>query len=108
MVQGNDWKSFFQKVENKPALIDLFSKYIVCKCFPEVIKIPIICTNDRNSFQVAQQSDQLLFTYNREEADTRVVLHACLKDANCVVVLKDTDVFVLMVFAFAFKNIKRS
>ena len=38
-----------------------------------------------------------------------VVLHPCFKDTkNCVVVSKDTSVFVLMVFAFAFKHIKRS
>ena len=30
-----------------------------------------------------------------------MVFNACLKDANCVVVSKDTDVFVLMVFVFA-------
>ena len=108
MLQGNDLKSLFQSIENKQALIDLFSKYLVRKCFPEVIKIPIIFTNDRNTFQVAEQSDQLLFTRNHEEADTRVVLHGCLKNTNCVVVSKDTDVFVLMVFAFASKNIKRS
>ena len=108
MRQGNDLKSLFQSIENKEALIDLFSKYLVRKCFPEVIKIPIIFTNDRNTFQVAEQSDQLLFTCNHKEANTRVVLHGCLKNTNCVVVSKDTDVFVLMVFAFASKNIKRS
>ena len=60
-------------------------------------------------FQVAEQSDQDLFMCNDEEANTGVVLHPCLKDTkNCVVVSKDTAVFVLMVFAFAFKNIKRS
>ena len=50
---GKDWKSFFQNVENKPALIDLFSKYLVRKCFPEVTKIPIAFTNERNTFQVS-------------------------------------------------------
>lgn len=60
-------------------------------------------------FQVAEQSDQHLFMCNDEEANTMVVLQPCFKDTkNCVVVSKDTSVFVLMVFAFAFKNIKRS
>ena len=68
------------------------------------MEIPIIFKNDRNAFQVAEQSDQLLFTYNLERANTRVGLHAYLKDTNCVVVSRDNDVFVLMVFVFAFKN----
>ena len=68
------------------------------------MEIPIIFKNDRNAFQVAEQSDQLLFTYNLERANARVGLHAYLKDTNCVVVSRDNDVFVLMVFVFAFKN----
>ena len=56
------------KTIKKQALINLFSK-----CFQEVIKIPIIFTNDRLRFQVAEQNDQLLFTCNHEEGDTRVV-----------------------------------
>ena len=60
-------------------------------------------------FQVAEQSDQDLFMCNDEEANAGVVLHPCFKDTkNCVVVSKDTSVFVFMVFAFAFKHIKRS
>ena len=42
----------------------------------------------------------LLFKCNHEEADTRLNLHACLQDTNVVVVAKDTDVFVLMVYAY--------
>ena len=49
-----------------------------------------------------------MFTCNNEEADAGAVLHACLKDTNRVVVSDDTNVFVLMVFAFAFKNMKPS
>ena len=50
---------------------------------------------------MAEQRDQHLFTCNHEEAGARVVFNVCLKDTNCVVVSKDTDVFVLIVFAFA-------
>ena len=53
-----------------------------------------------------EQCDQLLFKCNYDEADTRVVLHAYLKDTSCVVVSKDTDVFVLMVLAFAIDHNK--
>ena len=76
--------------------------------FSRIIKVTIIFTNDRNMFQMAEQNDQIFFMCNHVEADTRVVLHACLKHTNCVVVSKDTDVFILMIFSFAFKNVKCS
>ena len=38
---------FLLNIENKKALFDLFSKCLVCKCFPEVIKIPIAFTNEK-------------------------------------------------------------
>ena len=107
MLQWNNWKSFFQNIENKQAYIDLFSKYLICECFPEVFKIPIIFPNDKY-VSISWRKRKVLFTYNNEEADTGAVLHACLKDTNRVVVSDDTNVFVLMVFAFAFKNMKPS
>ena len=84
MFQGNDWISLFKNIENKQALTALFSKYLVPKWFLEVIKIPIIFTNNKNTFQVAEQSDQILFTCNHEEADTRVVLQAYLTSLQTV------------------------
>ena len=108
LFQRNGSKSFFQNTENKQALIDLLSNYLVLICFPVVIKILIVFTNDRNTLQVTEQNDQLLLTCIHEEADPRVVLRICPKDTNCIVASKNTDVFVLMVFPFAFKSIKRS
>ena len=108
MLQRKSLEIFLSKHWKQTTPFDLFSKYLVRKFFPEVIKISIIFTNDRNTSQVAEESDQHWLTWNHEEADTRVDLDACLKDANCVVVSKDTVVFVLMVFALALENIKRS
>ena len=71
MFQGIDWISLFQNIENKQALTALFSKCLVPKWLLEVIKISIIFTNNKNTFQVAEQSDQILLTCNHEEADTR-------------------------------------
>ena len=84
MFQGIDWISLFQNIENKQALTALFSKYLVPKWLLEVIKISIIFTNNKNTFQVAEQSDQILLTCNHEEADTRVVLQAYLTSLQTV------------------------
>ena len=42
-----------------------------------------------------------LFKCNHEEADTRLILHASLQDTNVVIVAKDTDVFVLLVYVYS-------
>ena len=43
---------------------------------------------------------------NHEEADTRLILHAAESKQDVVIVAKDTDVLVLMVWAFAFLDVK--
>ena len=43
---------------------------------------------------------------NHEEADMKMVLHALREMRNVVVVARDTDVLVLMVYAYALKDIK--
>ena len=55
--------------------------------------MPLFLINDGKMFQVAEQNGQHLCTYDYDEAETRVVLHACLNDEICVVGTKDTDVF---------------
>ena len=42
-----------------------------------------------------------LFDCNHEEADSRLVLHAIIDVSDVVVVAKDTDVLVLMVWGYA-------
>lgn len=38
---------------------------------------------------------------NHKEADTRLVLHACLHDTPVVIISSDTDVFILLVYAYS-------
>ena len=45
--------------------------------------------------------------FNHEEANTRLILHAVESKQDVVIVAKDTDVLVLMVWAFAFLNVER-
>ena len=41
-----------------------------------------------------------VYTCNHEEADTRLLVHALEEETDIVVVSKDTDVFVLLVYAY--------
>ena len=45
-----------------------------------------------------------MFSCNHEEADTRMVLHASLDDVDCVLCSKDTDVLLLLAFAYNKKS----
>ena len=38
---------------------------------------------------------------NHEEADTRLVLHAAMTDSPAVIIVKDTDVLILLIYAMS-------
>eukprot|EP00794_Sanderia_malayensis_P016276 gene16276-biopygen13830 len=56
---------------------------------------------------IDRNSSKVLHECNHEEADTRLVLHASLADTDTVVVSKDTDVLILLVWAFSKLDITR-
>ena len=47
-----------------------------------------------------------LFECKNEEGNTRIIFHASQQKTNVAVYSKDTDVLVLMVFAYALNKIK--
>ncbi len=47
---------------------------------------------------------QLKVECNHEEADTRVELHAFNSDCSVIVKAKDTDILILMIYAFALRK----
>ena len=47
-----------------------------------------------------------MFECNHEEADYRLVLHALISEQDVVVVAKDTDVLVLLVWAYVHFNVR--
>lgn len=49
----------------------------------------------------------MLFDCNHEEADTRLVLHALLCENDVVIVCKDTDVMILLVWAYIKYNVTK-
>ena len=61
-------KTTFKTLKTSKHLL-ICSANIWFAIFPEIIKITVTFTN---TFQVAEQSDQLFFTCTHEEADTRV------------------------------------
>ena len=56
---------------------------------------------EKNTVLISQSQQQSLFTSNQEEADPRVALHCSESSKPVLVKAKDTDILVLMVYAFA-------
>ena len=63
--------------------------------------LPVIVTEEENTWHIDKGEITNIFKCNHEEADTRVILHASLSSDNIIVIASDTDVLVLMVNAFA-------
>ena len=60
---------------------------------------------EKDTVLISQSQQQSLFTSNQEEeeeeADTRIALHCSESSKRVFVKAKDTDISVLMVYAFA-------
>ena len=106
MLQGSKWHEFLHQNENKTDLIRLIARFLKeDECYTGAM--PLVFTVCNEKFPVLNGSAQEMEKCNHEEADTRLILHAVKSTQDVVIVAKDTDVLVLMVWAFAFLNIKR-
>ena len=101
MLQPDAWKSFFNNIDNKTNLINLLVAYLRSDSFSNQIRIPVIVNDDKNTWKITREFSEIIFKSNHEEADTRIKLHALKEDTKVVVVSKDTDVLILLVYTYA-------
>ena len=106
MMTGKDWLMFFGNLENKQNLLNLFATYLQDFVIQNN-KLPIWYNKINETFQNVGGLNVKKFDCNHEEADTRMVLHALREDTNVVIISKDTDVLILLVYAYALKNISK-
>ena len=71
------------------------------------LSIPFIFTTEDRTYEMKNNIVEQIGTSNHEEADTRLILHAILTLTDTVIVCEDTDVLILMVWAYAKFNITR-
>ena len=100
MLQGKEWSNFFHNIENKSDLLCLLAKYLKDEAIRQCKKTPILVNEELDTWRVLDGDSAIIFQCTQEEADTRMILHACREDTNVVVDSKDTDVLVLMIYAF--------
>ena len=105
MMSGKDWAAFFHNIENKQDLCNLFANFIRKSYLRGISNVPVVIANNMETWFVTDQYVENLFKSNHEEADTRIVLHALYKDTNAVIVSKDTNVLIPLVYMYALKNI---
>ena len=100
MPQGVNWQSLLSNNENKTDLIHCFVEYLKQPAVRSIFKVPIIITEKDRTWKIDSTGIQELQSCNHEEADTRLALHATHHNHNCVITSKDTDVFLLLVYAY--------
>ena len=88
MLQPDVWKSFSNNIDKKTNLINLLVAYLRSDSFSNQIRVPVIIKDDKNTWKIKREF-------------LEKILHALQEDTNVVVVSKDTDVLILLVYAYA-------
>ncbi len=105
MLQGSKWQEFLSSGYNKEELLRLILRYLETTKGMMQLKHPHIFTAGNTTYLLRDGRFSVLHNCNHEEADTRLVLHALLADSDVVVVAKDTDVLILLIWAYERKNV---
>ena len=107
MLQGNRWKEFLTNGDNKNELIRLIGRYISTEEIRNKFKTKFTFTSADETYTIESGVLEMVHKCNHKEADTRLVLHALLCKNDVVIVSKDTDVLVLLVWAYNEYNISK-
>ena len=104
MLSNKEWLAFFHNIKNKQQLLNSFVTYLCTDDFVKSIPLPTLTNSENKIFKVSSSVTKV-FEYNHEEDDTRIIFHGLQQKSNLVVCSKDTDVLVLMVFAYTLNKI---
>jgi len=105
MPSGMKWQEFLRNAENKEQLLELITKYVFSLKGRRLIDMPFIITV-RNKIHRLNGSGNEEEECNHEEADTRLILLALKEETDIVIVAKDTDVLVLLIWAYEKYHVK--
>ena len=98
MPQGDKWLSLLSNGENKTGLFHLFVNFL--KIYEK--NVPIVINVGEYTWRIEDGVSPLhLFYCNNEEADSRIVLHASKSSGNVVIVAKDTDILMLLIYSYS-------
>ena len=101
MPKGKDWDSFLRNSENKTELMRFLVDYYKTDAVRSKLKVPLTVTEEDNTWLITQLKIEMLDSCNHHEADTRLILHASKSTDPVIVRATDTDVFVLLTYAYS-------
>ena len=107
MSQDNTWMELFKLSEYKDQLIKMIKEYILefgSGILPR--SVPFIMTSREKDYFASPAGNKVINVCNHKEVDTGLVLHTSKVDSDVVVVVcKDTDVHILMIWAYSKLNL---
>ena len=103
MPQGDDYKDFLKNSLNKADLIRRFNEFDHREVPQLDLGYPMVITLEKDAWEISASGVQVLLPCNHEEADTRIMYHCTLEGKPTVVIASDTDILVLLIYAFAFR-----
>ena len=92
--------------ENKIQLIQLIGRYLSTEGSTST-QCPVIFTVGDETFKTEFGTVEMLYKCNHEEADTRLIPRAIQCRNDVVIVSKETDVLLLLVWAYSSYNIAK-
>ena len=104
MLSNKEWLAFFRNIKNKQDLLNLFVTYF---CADDFVKSSLLPTLGNNVNEILKISSSVtkIFECSHEESDSKIIFYALQQKTDVVVCLKDTNVLVLLVFAYALTKI---
>ena len=99
MPQGLKWVEFLSNNFNN--FINLISQYLQSDDIRKSLTHPFIVTCGEATYNIPAQCQITSSICNQEEADTHLVKHALDVHNDSVIVSKDTDVLVILIWAYS-------
>ena len=101
VMSNKTWFAFSHNVDIKQ---HLFITYLYADDFVHLSPFSILGNNKNETFKISNSAIKV-FQFNHEEANLRIIFHALQQKADAAVCSKDTDVLVLLVFAYVLGKI---
>ena len=77
----------FKILKTSKYLLTFSASNLFVNIFQKKVKIPMVFTNNRNTFPVENKTSNFSFASNHSDTDKWVVLHVCLANCVCLTVL---------------------
>ena len=95
-----EWKEVLGNNTFKEDLIKLIALHSQTESFRRKLPSPFIATDNKNTCKLSPTECELLFRCNHVETDDWLMLLVILADEHVVVISKDADVLVLIVWKY--------